>query len=128
MRILYLAFAIMSLINGAWMLVSPDTWYTDLPAAVADTGAYNGHLIRDLGVVFVFIACGFAWCAWQPDHSRPVLIVITAFFVAHAILHVLDLLSGRLPHSHWKLDTPAVFLPAIFLVAITILTSRKSNR
>ena len=115
----------MSLINGGWMLVSPDTWYTDLPAGVADTGPYNGHFIRDLGVVFVFVAFGFAWCAWQPSNCRPVLIVITAFFVAHAILHVLDLLSARLPHSHWKMDAPAVFLPALLLIAITILTSRR---
>ena len=124
-RALYLIFGLIALFNGVWMLASPESWYTGLPAAVPDTGPFNGHFIRDLGVVFLLIAGGFAWCAWHVDRSKPVLIVITLFYVGHAIVHLLDLLSGRLPHSHWGIDTPAVFLPALILIVMIFVPPRK---
>jgi hypothetical protein len=124
-RTLYVVFALIALVNAVWMLASPESWYTGLPAAVPDTGPYNGHFIRDLGVVFLIIAGGFSWCARHVDRSKPVLIAITLFYVGHAIVHLLDLVSGRLPHSHWGIDTPAVFLPALILVALIFVPQRK---
>ena len=127
LRVLYSIFAILTLINGIWMLAAPESWYKDLPAAVPDTGPYNGHFIRDLGVVFVLIGAGFFWCAARLHQSKPVLLVITLFFVGHAILHVLDLLESRLPHSHWRIDAPAVFLPALTLIILMFVpVARKS--
>jgi len=125
-RILYLIFGLMALVNGVWMLASPESWYTGLPASVPDTGPYNGHFIRDLGVVFIIIAGGFCWCAWRVDRSRPVLIVIALFYLGHAIVHLLDLISGRLPHSHWSIDTPAVFLPALIMIALIFVPQQKT--
>ncbi|HEY7160005.1 MAG TPA: DUF4345 family protein [Acidobacteriota bacterium] len=124
LRVLYSILGILILINGIWMLAAPESWYKDLPAAVPDTGPYNGHFIRDLGLVFALIAAGFFWCAARLHQSKPVLLVITFFFVGHAILHVIDLLQHRLPHSHWQLDTPAVFLPAILLIILLFVPIR----
>jgi hypothetical protein len=121
-RLVFLILGLLSFFNGSWMLVSPESWYTDLPAGVPDTGPYNGHFIRDLGLVFVMIAFGFFWCTHRPSRSWPVLFVITIFFSGHAVLHLLDLFTSRLPHSHWTMDTPAVFLPAALLIALTIKT------
>jgi hypothetical protein len=45
--------------------------------------------------------------------------------VAHALLHVLDLMTSRLPHSHWKMDAPAVFFPAIILILITVWNAKR---
>jgi hypothetical protein len=106
------------------MLIGPESWYRDLPAGVADTGPYNGHFIRDLGLVFVLIAAGFFWAASRLNQSKPIILIITIFFTGHAILHVLDLVSGRLPHSHWQMDTPAVFLPAILLILLNFIPQR----
>ncbi len=125
-RVLYSIFAVLTLINGIWMLVSPESWYKDLPAGVPDTGPYNGHLIRDLGLVFILIAGGFVWCAWHLHRSRAVLFVITAFFVGHAILHILDLIESRLPHSHWKMDISGVFLPAVLLLFLSFAAEKRS--
>jgi hypothetical protein len=127
LRVLYSIFAILSLINGIWMLAAPESWYKDLPAGVPDTGPYNGHFIRDLGLVFVLIAAGFLWCTARLHQSKPVLLVITIFFVGHAVLHVLDLLQSRLPHSHWKMDTPAVFLPALLLIILLFVPIRHTS-
>lgn len=125
LRVLYSIFAILTLINGIWMLAAPESWYKDLPAAVPDTGPYNGHFIRDLGIVFVLIAVGFLWCAARLHQSKPVLLAITIFFVGHAILHILDLLQSRLPHSHWSIDAPAVFLPALVLIILMFVPVRR---
>ena len=124
LRVLYVIFAILTLFNGIWMVAAPESWYKDLPAGVPDTGPYNGHFIRDLGLVFALIAAGFFWCAVRLHQSKPVLLVITIFFVGHAILHVVDLLQSRLPHSHWKMDAPAVFLPAILLIILLFVPIR----
>lgn len=107
------------------MLIAPQSWYTDLPAGVPDTGPYNGHFIRDLGIVFVLISGGFLWCAIYPDRCRPVLMVLSVFFTGHALVHILDLLTHRLPHSHWSTDIPAVFLPALLLILLTTTQSLK---
>jgi hypothetical protein len=106
------------------MLIAPESWYNDLPAGVPDTGPYNGHFIRDLGLVFVLIGAGFFWAVRRLHQSRPIILVITVFFAGHAILHVLDLVIGRLPHSHWQMDTPAVFLPAILLILLNCIPRR----
>ena len=41
--------------NALWMLVGPMHWYTDLPAAVPDTGPFNPHFVRDIGCAFATV-------------------------------------------------------------------------
>ena len=91
-------------------------WFADLPAAVPDTGPFNSHFVRDLGVVFTVCGVGFAWCAENLEEALPVHLGITAFYAGHAATHVADILSGRLPASHWWIDMPAVFAPTVLLV------------
>jgi uncharacterized protein YbjT (DUF2867 family) len=128
MRILKLFYGIasvISLVNGAWMLIFPFSWYTDFPAAIPDTGSFNAHFIRDLGVVFILAALGFGWCALHPHRCRLTHGVLTIFFVGHALIHLADILTGRVPHTHWLIDAPAVFVPAILLTILAISPIRK---
>ncbi|HJZ13437.1 MAG TPA: hypothetical protein VJ521_14880 [Acidobacteriota bacterium] len=119
-RLVYLLFGFLSIINGLWMLLFPVSWYEDLPAGVPDTGPLNVHFVRDLGVVFVLIAAGFFWCARHLQSCLKVHWMLTTFFIGHALLHLIDLLSGRLPRSHWSMDLPAVFLPAVVLILLGV--------
>jgi hypothetical protein len=41
------------------------------------------------------------------------------FFVGHALIHVVDIISGYLPPSHWLIDAPSVFVPAILRVILS---------
>jgi hypothetical protein len=128
MRILKLFYgiaSIISLVNGAWMLFFPFSWYTDFPAAIPHTGPFNAHFIRDLGVVFILAGLGFGWCALHPHRSRLTHIVLTIFFVGHALIHVADLLTGRVPPTHWLVDAPTVFVPAILLTILVVSPVRK---
>jgi hypothetical protein len=115
MRALFWIFGILNLANGLWMLLFPESWYLRLPAAVPDTGPLNVHFVRDIGAAFTTI--GIVLCVAAPNapRRRGVLLGVTVFYVLHAVLHVADLLSGRLHHGHWLIDFPAVFLPAIVL-------------
>ena len=113
-------FAAMSAVNAIWMLVSPATWYHDLPAAVPDTGPFNAHFVRDIGVAFVTLALAFGWAAFVPRWRTPLVVMGTVFLVGHALLHCVDTLRGALDSDHWLLDFPGVYLPAIALVAIAL--------
>jgi hypothetical protein len=125
LKIIYLFFCLLSIFNGAWMLLFPLSWYTELPAAVPNTGPFNQHFVRDLGVVFLLIGFAFGWAALNIDRSRPVHLAITAFFIGHALIHLADIMSGRLPHSHWLIDTPGVFLPAVLMILLAVPAVRK---
>jgi hypothetical protein len=125
LKTLYFVLAVMNLAVGLWMLLFPLSWYSDFPSQVAHTGAFNAHFVRDLGVVFLTIALAFAWCAVNVNRARAVHIGITVFFTGHALIHLFDILSGRLPASHWAIDTPLVFLPAVFLIILAIPSVRE---
>src|SRR5688572_26888958 len=96
MTTLYWVFAALNVANGLWMLASPPSWYTGIPAAVPDTGPLNLHFVRDVGVAYLVSGVGLAWCARNLDRALPVHVGVTAFFVGHALTHVADIVSGRL--------------------------------
>jgi hypothetical protein len=125
LKLFYAVACIFNLANGAWMLFFPFSWYTDLPAAVPHTGPYNAHFVRDLGVAFIVAGLGFGWCAIYPDRCRPVHLGLTAFFAGHALIHLADILTGRLPAAHWLIDAPGVFAPALLLIVLAVPSVRK---
>jgi hypothetical protein len=125
LKLIYLFACILSLANAAWMIFFPLSWYTDLPAAVPHTGPFNQHFIRDIGVAFAVAGAGFGWCAFRLDRSRPVHYGLTLFFAGHALVHLADITTGHLPQSHWLIDAPSVFLPALLLLILSVPTVRK---
>lgn len=125
LKTIYLVFCLVSLFNGAWMLFFPLSWYTDLPAAVPNTGPFNSHFVRDLGVVFLLIGVAFGWSALNLDRSRMVHLALTAFFTGHALIHLADIVAGRLPHSHWRIDVPGVFVPALLMIVLAVPAVRR---
>ena len=125
LKLFYWIGCVISLFNGGWMLLFPFSWYTDLPAGVPHTGPFNQHFVRDIGVAFIVAALGFGWCALRADRARPVHIGLTVFFTGHALIHLADILSGRLPHSHWLIDAPAVFAPAVLLIILSVPSVRR---
>jgi hypothetical protein len=125
LKIFYTVACPLSLANGMWMLFSPLSWYTDFPAAVPHTGPFNPHFVRDLGVTYLVVALGFGWCALHLDRSRPVHLGLTVFFGGHALIHLVDILAGRLPDAHWLIDTPLVFMPALLLIVFAVPSIRR---
>ena len=125
LKVIYLVFSLLNLFNGAWMLLFPQSWYTDLPADVPHTGPFNAHFVRDLGVAFLVAGVAFAWSARNIDRSYPVHIGLTFFFAGHALIHLVDIQTGHLPITHWLIDIPGVFLPALIMIVLSVPRVRR---
>jgi hypothetical protein len=113
MQAIFWILGILNLANGLWMLSAPESWYLHLPAAVPDTGPLNVHFVRDIGAAFCTIGLALCVAAPRAPRHRGVILAASVFFGLHAVIHVVDMVSGRLHHSHWLIDFPGVFLPAI---------------
>lgn len=119
--------AVANLANAAWMLADPADWYARLPAAVPDTGPLNPHFVRDIGSAFALMGVALGWAAFRPALRAPFLALVALFYVLHALVHVTDTLAGRLPPSHWLIDAPGVYVPALVMVALTALAVRTAR-
>jgi hypothetical protein len=117
-KIFYGLLGLGSLANGLWMLASPASWFTGIPAGVPDTGPINVHFVHDIGVVFCVVGIGALWCARNLERCLPVHWGITMFYAGHALVHVAEISTGLLPHAHWWIDAPLTFAPAVALVVI----------
>ncbi len=123
-KIVLALFAAGSLANGVWMLADPAGWYVNLPAAVPDTGPLNQHFVRDIGSAFVVMGTGLLAAAFRPARRLPLVLLTSLFYWLHALVHVTDTLAGRLPPSHWWIDSPGVYVPAIALAGISLWLAR----
>ncbi len=85
-------------------------------------------MLRDVGATFGMMGLGLAWAAVRPPVRLPVMVLVSLFYLLHAAVHVLDTARGLVPANHWLLDFPAVYLPAILLVAVTVTMQRSADR
>lgn len=88
------AFAILNGANGLWMFFAPETWFFTVPGVI-ETGSFNPHLVRDVGIAYMSSAIAIAWAARSPHLAFVLMIVASLFLGGHAILHVWDIAAGR---------------------------------
>ncbi len=125
---MFLLFAAGNLANAAWMLGDPVGWYHRLPAAVPDFGPLNEHFVRDIGSTFAMLGCGLVWAACAPSVRVPMLVMVTLFSALHATVHVYDTARGLVGREHWGIDFPAVYLPTIVLLVLTVVLIRRNTK
>ena len=68
----------------------PQSFYDDFPMGrswIAVDGAYNEHLVRDVGALFLALAIAsfFAW--WHPSLVRALAVAWLVFGVLHLVYH-----------------------------------------
>jgi hypothetical protein len=115
---------ILSGANGVYMLVSPQDWYFAVPG-VTDTGPFNQHFVRDIGLIFLLISGALVVGAARP-HSRVLLwSAATIWLSGHALFHFWEVAVGICSPSVLPRDFPAVTLPAIIGVALTFWAIRQ---
>ena len=101
------------------MLFFAENWYINLPAAIEDTGPLNTHFVHDIGLVYCIAGMAAFYCAQNVPNCKAVHIGLTLWTVGHALIHVIEILIGLLPPTHWLIDLPLLFVPAILISAIT---------
>ncbi|WDZ79342.1 hypothetical protein PWG15_28125 (plasmid) [Ensifer adhaerens] len=88
-------------------------------SGVIDTGFYNQHFIRDIGIIQGFVALAFAIGWFRPDRRVELWGAATLWLIAHGIFHLWEVAVGICSASVILRDFPAVSLPAPFGIAAT---------
>lgn len=109
---------ILMLVNGLFMLIAPLTWYYFVPG-VTDTGFFNQHFIRDIGIIQIFISLAYYIGLTHPEYRILLWTAATAWLIAHALFHFWEVAVGICSPSVIPRDFPAVTLPAIIGIVLT---------
>jgi len=94
-------------------------WYEFVPG-VTDTGFFNQHFIRDIGIIQLFLGVAFGVGMIRPELRVPLWAAATLWLIAHAVFHLWEVAVGICSPSAIPRDFPAVTLPAIFGVILTL--------
>ena len=101
-------FALLTVLNGSLMLFAGPSWYASVPGA-AETGPYNLHFVQDIGAAFLIAGLALAARARRPWYW-PAAVAGAGFLAAHALIHLVAILSGH--DHHTGFDLVAVVLPS----------------
>jgi hypothetical protein len=110
---------IAAMANGAFMLISPAGWYFAVPG-VTTTGPFNQHFIRDIGLVFLFLGFAFIGGAARPRYRAIAWGAATVWLAGHALFHLWEVAAGICGPSALLRDFPAVSLPALLGLFLTL--------
>ena len=112
--------------NGVFMLVSPDNWYLAVPG-VTSTGPFNQHFLRDIGLIFVLMGGAFLVGAARPQFRVLLWAAPTVWLSGHALFHFWEVAVGICSPAVLPRDFPAVTLPAIIGVGLTLWAINQSS-
>ena len=112
--------------NGAFMLVSPEGWYLAVPG-VTSTGPFNQHFLRDIGLIFLLLGGAFLVGAAQPHLRVALWAAPSIWLTGHALFHLWEVAVGICSPSVIPRDFPAVTLPAIIGIALTVWAIHQSR-
>lgn len=118
--------AILLSANGLFMLVNPLAWYELVPG-VTDTGFFNQHFIRDIGMIQLFLGVAFGLGMFVPERRVGLWAASTLWLSAHALFHFWEVAVGICSPSVIPRDFLAVTLPAIFGIVLTLWAIRRSS-
>jgi uncharacterized protein YjeT (DUF2065 family) len=105
-------------VNGLFMLVVPSAWYYFVPG-VTDTGFFNQHFIRDIGIIQMFLGAAFGIGMIRLALRFELWAAATLWLIAHAVFHLWEVAVGICSPSVIPRDFPAVTLPALIGIALT---------
>lgn len=111
--------------NGLFMLLAPLAWYELVPG-VTDTGFYNQHFIRDIGMIQMFLGVAFGLGLFTPERRVGLWAAATIWLCAHALFHFWEVVVGICSPAVIPRDFPAVTLPALLGLALTFWALRSS--
>src|SRR6266436_8628044 len=80
-------------VNGLFMLVAPLVWYDFVPG-VTDTGFFNQHFIRDIGIIQLFLGVAFGIGMIRPERRIGLWAAATLWLIAHAVFHLWEVAVG----------------------------------
>jgi hypothetical protein len=100
-RILSAVLGAVSGANGVVMLAAGERWFAETPG-VAATGPFNPHFVADVGAAYLVGGLALLARAWRP-RLWPAAVAASAFFVAHALIHLIAIAGGHAGHAVFEL-------------------------
>lgn len=113
-------------LNGLFMLIDPLAWYELVPG-VTDTGFFNQHFIRDIGMIQLFLGVAFGVGLFLPQRRVGLWAAATSWLCAHALFHFWEVAAGICSPAVIPRDFPAVTLPALLGLALTFWAVRRAR-
>ena len=93
-RLTLVLLGVLHIVNAAWMLAAPDSWYATVPGVVM-TGPINHHFVADIGLAFLASGVGLVLGARTGTAAGTLAIAGATWPLLHALLHV----SGWIEHG-----------------------------
>ena len=90
--------------NGLFMLVTPLAWYYFVPG-VTNTGFFNQHFIRDIGLIQMFLGAAFCIGMVRPARRFELWAAATSWLIAHAVFHLWEVAVGICAPSPYSQST-----------------------
>lgn len=118
MAALALLLGVLMLLNGIAMLANPLAWYGRVPGVV-QTGPFNQHFIRDIGLIYAMTGFGFMLGAALPNQRLTLWSAATLFLAGHAVFHIWEVMVGICSTSAIPRDFTGVTLPALIGIVLT---------
>jgi hypothetical protein len=118
-------FGVLALLIGLWAWLVPGHFFSTL---AADTGAFNMHLMRDVGAAYVTAGIALVWASARRGVRSPLVMIGGLFLAMHALGHAFETATGALSASHWLEDLPGVYAPALAVLALGAVLRRRERR
>lgn len=109
--------------NGLFMLIAPADWYLAVPG-VTDTGSFNQHFIRDIGLIFILLGGAFLLGAIRIEIRALLWGAAAVWLTGHALFHIWEVVVGICAPTALLRDFPAVSLPAVLAWILTAWARR----
>ena len=113
--------ALFMLPAGLQAAFTPQSFFDDFPMGrswIAQAGdAYNEHLVRDVGALFLALVVATVWTLWRHHATRPVAAAWLVQGVLHLVYHG-GHLSGYDSIDKFGLIGSLVTVPALAIVAL----------
>lgn len=110
--VLVAALSVLTLSNGVVMVLAPESWYWAVPG-VPDRGPFNQHFVRDIGILYVLIGCGFAAGLRYAGQRLVLWLLPTLWLAGHAMFHLWEVWVGICGPESLAEDFLGVTLPAL---------------
>ena len=121
-RVAMLLLAAAALYQGLWAQLAPRSFYRDFPGGmswIAREGAYNEHLVRDIGGLVNGLAVVAIVAAWSL--SKPVLVATATGWLVYSVPHFGFHVSHPLDDTSMQALNVAVLASQIILPLLGLL-------
>lgn len=117
-RTLLLGVAAFLAANGAFMLISPMTWYYSIDS-VPLSGPLNEHFVRDIGCAYLAAGCGVLLGFLRREWLVPGAVTALVFIGGHALVHLVEGLVGQ-AGGLTVADLAGIYGPPLLLAVVLV--------